>query len=209
MHVSEIQKRELKLQQHRRDGNVGSGGIQYKIQSVLQEVQTVLGKVDPGEVEKLIEELLRAKTIVVCGAGRVGMMTSCFGMRLGHLGLKAFTWGDSTVPGLGPDDLLLVSSGSGETQTVYHLVEVAKENNVRIALITGNPDSRMGRLANTIVRIPAPSKVKSIEGFTSIQPMTTLNEQCLLLFFDSLALLLMERMGENHDTMWTRHSNLE
>jgi hypothetical protein len=39
--------------------------------------------------------------------------------------------------------------------------------------------------------------------------MTTLNEQSLGLFFDTVVLLLMEKMGESHDTMWARHSNLE
>lgn len=180
-----------------------------KINVVLGEGKTVLDKIDPNQVEALLQDLLKAKTIVICGAWRVGMMTSCFGMRLGYLGLRAFTWGDSTVPSLGSDNLLLVSSGSGETQTVYHLVEIAKQNKIRVALVTGNPDSRMGHLADTLVRIPAPPKIKTLEGFTSVQPMTTLNEQCLLLFFDSLALLLMERMDESHDTMWARHSNLE
>jgi len=39
--------------------------------------------------------------------------------------------------------------------------------------------------------------------------MTTLNEQSLGIFFDSIVLKLMEKMGESHDTMWGRHSNLE
>jgi D-arabinose 5-phosphate isomerase GutQ len=39
--------------------------------------------------------------------------------------------------------------------------------------------------------------------------MTTLNEQCLGIFFDAVVLLLMEKMNETHDTMWARHSNLE
>jgi D-arabinose 5-phosphate isomerase GutQ len=67
----------------------------------------------------------------------------------------------------------------------------------------------MGKIADSIVQIKAPSKTKSIEGFASIQPMTTLNEQCLGIFFDALVLDLMEKMKETHDTMWARHSNLE
>ena len=42
-----------------------------------------------------------------------------------------------------------------------------------------------------------------------MQPMTTLNEQSLSLFFDALVLKLMDKMNETHDTMWARHSNLE
>ena len=132
-----------------------------------------------------------------------------FAMRLGHLGLKAWMIGDATIPEIGKGDLLLVASGSGETQTIYDLVEIGKKVGTHIVLVTGNPESRMGKLADTIVQIKAPSKTKPIEGFSSIQPMTTLNEQSLGIFFDAVVLLLMDKMGETHDTMWARHSNLE
>jgi hypothetical protein len=39
--------------------------------------------------------------------------------------------------------------------------------------------------------------------------MTTLNEQCLWLFFDAMVLEIMQKTWETHDTMWARHSNLE
>lgn len=183
--------------------------IQKHIENILSEIRKVLGQVDEEQVEKLAKEILSANKIVVCGAGRVGMATRGFGMRLGHFGLNAFTLGDSTVPAIGSGDLFLVSSGSGETQTIYDLVEIAKKNQAHVALVTGNPESRMGKLADTIVEIKAPSKTKAVEGFASVQPMTTLNEQCLGLFFDALVLKIMEKTNETHESMWERHSNLE
>ena len=86
---------------------------------------------------------------------------------------------------------------------------IAKKNNSKILAVTGNPESRIGKLADSLVQVTAPSKTKQVDGFISIQPMTTLNEQSLGLFFDTVVLLLMEKMGESHDTMWARHSNLE
>ncbi len=166
-------------------------------------------KVKEEEIKSLIKELLRANTIVVAGAGRVGMASRGFAMRLGHLGFKSFAIGDTTVPAIHKGDLLLVCSGSGETQTILDLVTIAESNRSRIALITGDRKSRMAKLANTIIAIEAPSKTKKIDGFRSIQPMTTLNEQCIQIFFDSIVLLLMAELGESHKTMWRRHSNLE
>lgn len=183
--------------------------MQKVIKNILRELEQVLCQVDQSQVDMLMQELVSAKTIVACGAGRVGMMTRAFVMRLGHLGFRAFMLGDATVPALSHLDVLLVSSGSGETQTIYDLAVIAKNNKARICLITGNPDSRIGRLADVIVQIKAPSKTKSIDDFHSIQPMTSLNEQSLILFFDALVLLLMEKLGETHETMWLRHSNLE
>jgi 6-phospho-3-hexuloisomerase len=180
-----------------------------KIKNIIDEISIVLQKVDETQVDQLINEILSANKIVVCGAGRVGMAIRGFGMRLGHLGFNAYTLGDSTVPSIANNDLLIVASGSGETQTIFDLVSIAKKNNAKIAAVTGNSESRIGKLANVIVKIEAPSKTKKVDGLVSIQPMTTLNEQCLGIFFDAVVLKLMETMGETHDTMWNRHSNLE
>jgi 6-phospho-3-hexuloisomerase len=183
--------------------------MQNNIQLILGEIDSVLKQIDESETKQFIKEIRSAKKIVSTGAGRVGMALRGFTMRLGHLGLSAHIVGDATVPSVGAGDLLLVASGSGETQTIVDLVTIAKKNGCRIALVTGNPSSRMGQLADTIVRLSAPSKTKSIDGFVSLQPMTTLNEQCLGLLFDAIVLSMMEQMNETHDTMWARHSNLE
>lgn len=180
-----------------------------KIRTIGKEMNFVLEKIDEREVRILIEDILKAKRIVGCGAGRVGMATRAFIMRLGHFGKNAYFIGDTTVPSIGAGDLFLAASGSGETQTIYDLAEIAKKNWARIALITGNSESRIGKLADTIVQMKAPSKTKSVEGFSSVQPMTTLNEQCLGIFFDALVLEIMDKTSETHDTMWARHSNLE
>ena len=183
--------------------------MKNKLKIILEEVSTVLNKVEDFQVEEMISEILNSNKIVVCGAGRVGMAIRGFGMRLGHLGFTAFTLGDSTVPGIANGDLLIVASGSGETQTIFDLVSIAKVNNVRIVVVTGNPESRIGKLAHVIVKLEAPSKTKKVDNFTSNQPMTSLNEQCLGIFFDAVVLQIMDKIGENHDSMWNRHSNLE
>jgi 6-phospho-3-hexuloisomerase len=183
--------------------------MKQKIDQILGEINLVLSKVNELEVEQMLLQIQLAEKIVVCGAGRVGMAIRAFGMRLAHLGLNAYSLGDSNVPSISNKDLLIVASGSGETQTIVDLVQIAQRNGSSIIAITGNPESRIGKMANIIVKIEAPSKTKEILGFRSIQPMTTLNEQSLGIFFDAATLELMDKMGESHDTMWARHSNLE
>lgn len=183
--------------------------IKENIKLILNEISTVLSKIDEQQVDDMISSIISANKIVAIGAGRVGLATRGFAMRLGHFGLNAYMIGDATIPSIGEGDVLLVSSGSGETQTIYDIVEIAKKNKAKIALVTGNCDSRMGKLADVVVKITAPSKTKAIDGFASAQPMTTLNEQCLVIFFDAVVLRLMEKLNETHDTMWARHSNLE
>lgn len=183
--------------------------IGNNIKQILQEIDSVLVLTNEKEVDTFIQQILKADKIVTAGAGRVGMAIRGFSMRLAHLGMNSHHLGDATVPSVGGEDLFIVASGSGETQTIYDLVCIAKKNNTPIALITGNPESRMGKEASVIVQIQAPSKTKSVGVLHSIQPMTTLNEQCLWIFFDAVVLSLMEKMNETHDTMWARHSNLE
>jgi 6-phospho-3-hexuloisomerase len=178
-------------------------------QAILSEIKTILSDINEEEVAKLLEEILQAKTIIVYGAGRVGMAIRGFGMRLGHLGFEAYTLGDSTVPHIGSGDLLLLASGSGETQTVFDIAVLGKKNNARLALITGRKDSRIGKIADTLVQLNAPSKVNASQNIASIQPMTTLNEQCLQIFFDTLVILLMEKTNQKGEDLWKRHSNLE
>jgi 6-phospho-3-hexuloisomerase len=174
------------------------------IKLILEEIDNALDKISGKQVNAFIDEIIRADRIVVVGAGRMGMMSKAFAMRLFHLGFSASFLGDSNIPNIGEDDLLIVASGSGETQTTYDLVR--RGSIAKVCLITANPKSRIGKLADVIVKIKAPTKLKRIK---TIQPMTTLMEQCVVIFFDAVVLELMKRVEETHKTMLERHSNLE
>ena len=178
---------------------------------ILGEIANVLSQVDENEISKFVDLFKRhpSSRFVVVGAGRMGYAAKGFAMRLGHLGYQAWTLGDSTVPHIGHGDFLIVASGSGNTQTIYDVSKKAKENGANIVIITNNPSSRIGKLASTVLVLPNNNNKESTSQRTSQQPMTTLNEQCLGLLFDSIVLMIMDETGETHDTMWNRHSNLE
>jgi 6-phospho-3-hexuloisomerase len=183
--------------------------IHEGIRLALGEIESVLMHVDQESVMRMVKVLRKARRIVTIGAGRVGLATKGFAMRLGHLGFAAYALGDMGVPALGAaGDVVVVASGSGETPTIAVLAETSKESGATLILLTANPASRMGRIADVVVQIPAPNK--ATQGrVSSRQPMTTLNEQCLQIFFDSLVLVLMQELGETAKSMHARHSNLE
>jgi 6-phospho-3-hexuloisomerase len=176
---------------------------------ILNEISNVLKSTNQDEVKNLIDTIINSNTIITCGAGKVGMAIRGFCMRLGHFGFKAYHIGDATLPSIGIGDLLIVASGSGETQTIYDLTSIAKKNGAKVFVVTSNAESRIGLLSDATLILNAPSKTKNVDGLTSIQPMTTLNEQCLTILFDSIVLNIMDITGETHETMWNRHSNLE
>jgi len=178
-------------------------------ETALSEIRSVLDAVDPLEVEHLLEAILGAGRVFVAGAGRMGLMSRAFVMRLMHLGLQAHMVGDTTTPAIRPGDLLLANSGSGHTSIVHHAVSRAKQHGASIAACTAHPDSPIGRLADVIVRVPAPSKVQGSGEKKTSQPMGNLSEQCLLVLLDAVSWMLQERLGFTEEEMWARHANLE
>lgn len=176
---------------------------------ILKEIRSVTDKVDQKEVDCLIQSILQAKKITTCGAGRMGMMTRAFAMRLRHLDFDSYHIQDCNIPRFGKGDLVIAASGSGETKTILALVEVAKKHDATVALVTSRPQSSMGALADVVVYLPSLSKIQDEASPSSIQPMTTLTEQASLIFWDTLVLLLMQKMNQTHDMLKQRHSILE
>jgi 6-phospho-3-hexuloisomerase len=189
--------------------NMSEPLVQALANQVLSEIRSVLNTVDEDSVQQLVDAILKARQIIVYGAGRMGIVSAAFAMRLAQLGFRSYVLGESTTPAVGEGDLLILSSASGETQTVYDVAVLGKNAGVRIALITARLDSRIGQLADIIVQLPAPNKIEMTEEPRSIQPMTTLAEQGLLILLDVVVLLLMRATHQTSEDLWKRHRNLE
>ncbi|MFD1678042.1 6-phospho-3-hexuloisomerase [Alicyclobacillus fodiniaquatilis] len=176
---------------------------------ILAELSRVIRSVSEANTKQFVESILLAKRIFVAGAGRSGFMSRAFAMRLMQMGFETYVVGETVTPNIAQGDLLVLGTGSGETKSLVQIAEKAKELSASIAIVTIFPESTIGKLADTCVRIPARPKDGSDDGYKSIQPMGTLFEQSLLVFFDAAILKLMAARGTNSDTMFTRHANLE
>jgi 6-phospho-3-hexuloisomerase len=183
--------------------------IQKQFRQIFSELTTVLSKVKQAEVELFIKEIIKAKRIVTLGAGRMGFVSQAFAMRLSHLGKTAYFYQDSNTPHLNKGDLLVVNSGSGETESIYRLSLRAKETGAHLVLVSAKPQSRIGLLADLVVKVEAPVKTDTKPKVKSKQPMTTLNEQALGLFYDALVLELMAATKQTEADLWRRHTILE
>ncbi|MCP6043014.1 SIS domain-containing protein, partial [Klebsiella pneumoniae] len=76
--------------------------------------------------EKAVDGILRAKKIFVAGGGRSGFMAKAFVMRMMHVGLDVYVVGETVTPNLEVDDIFIVGSGSGETQSLAAMTKKAK-----------------------------------------------------------------------------------
>lgn len=174
--------------------------------SIVEELRRAVDKISVDETEQLVNQILNAEKVFVAGAGRSGLMGRAFAMRLMHLGIQAYVVGETVTPGIGPGDLLIIGSGSGETQSLIGMANKAKHMGATVALVTIHPNSTLGRLS---VTVQLPGSAKDSEGRESIQPMASLFEQMLIIIFDAVVLRLMDQMGQNTGQMFGRHANLE
>ncbi|WP_142826688.1 6-phospho-3-hexuloisomerase [Planococcus soli] len=177
-------------------------------EEILAELNQTLTLIDDTEAEKLVAGILQAQKIFVAGGGRSGFMAKAFVMRMMHVGLDAYVVGETVTPNLEPGDIFIVGSGSGETQSLAAMTEKAKDIGALVVAITINPQSTIGSLADITIEIPAQAKADGASG-KSIQPMGSLFEQSLLLFYDAVILRFMDKKGLESDTMYGRHANLE
>ncbi len=182
------------------------------LRAILDELAANRGRVDGAQLDRLAGELLGARHVFLAGAGRSGAAVRGFASRLMHLGLRVSLVGDITSPHSAPGDLLVVGSGSGETGTLLAVAGKAASAGVRIALVTMDEDSALGRLADVVVVLPgvSPKLRDAARGpVASVQPMGSAFEQMSWLVYDAVVLELMERTGQRTDTMFGRHADLE
>ena len=177
---------------------------------IINELEETMGKVDADDVNKLIEEIEKAEKVFFVGVGRVLLSLESVAKRLAHLGVDCYIVGQVTEPAITEDDLLIVGSGSGETTFPVAIAEKAKNYNATVFHIGRNPDCSMSEYSDFFVRIPA-SDIPELEvaGVESVQPMTSLFEQALLLFGDTVALMMAREMDIEMEELWEYHANLE
>ena len=176
---------------------------------IAEEISTTLGQIDSESVEELLAEIKKADKVFFVGVGRVLLSLKAVAKRLAHLGIKTYVVGQVTEPAITENDLLLVGSGSGETAFPLIIAKKAKQQKARVAHIGANPDCSMKEFSDVFVRIPVSTKLQLPNEIPSIQPMTSLFEQSLLLLGDTLALMLIKEEDIDMPKLWEYHANLE
>src|SRR5690242_20696995 len=108
--------------------------IKNVLSAIPAELAACLGRVDENEVARAVDALASAPRIFVAGAGRSGLATRGFAMRLMHMGKQVYIVGDTTTPGIASGDLLVIGSGSGRTASLLGAATKAKDLGASVAL---------------------------------------------------------------------------
>ncbi|MED4096944.1 6-phospho-3-hexuloisomerase [Peribacillus simplex] len=176
---------------------------------IIKELNRSVDLIANEEAEKLVNGILESKKVFVAGAGRSGFMAKSFAMRMMHMGIDSYVIGETVTPNFEKEDILIIGSGSGETKSLVSMAEKAKSIGGKIATVTIFPDSTIGQLADITIKLPGSPKDQSEGDYKTIQPMGSLFEQTLLLFYDASILRFMEKKGLDTNNMYGRHANLE
>jgi 6-phospho-3-hexuloisomerase len=183
-----------------------SHSFQKLADTILNEIGAVVGLMDENEIRNMTDAILDAKRIFVTAEGRTGLLVRAFAMRLMQMGLEVFVIGETITPNVKEGDLLIAVSGSGETATTLAVVESSLPKNINLWVITASRESKLAGMASGMLYIPGQTKERSQAQITSIQPLSNLFGQALIIALDIVGLLVMQSRGEADQTMQERHS---
>lgn len=202
-------------------------GVIIKVfkESMLSIASYIVSSVDmikEYQVEEFINALLdmyaKGNKIIVVGAGRSGLVGRAFAMRLMHLGFNVYVLGDTIVPSLRSNDLMVAISGSGRTKLVISVAEAAKSVGSKVVALTTYINSPLAKISDIIVEVPGRTKIsdqndyylRQLMGiYESLAPLGTLFEVVTMVMLDAIIAEIMIRLGKTEEDLKKLHANIE
>ena len=179
---------------------------------IAGQVKKNSSSIDVDQILKLINLIVEIDSnngrIFIYGAGRSGFIGRCFAQRLMHLGIKSCFVSDAVTYRYSEVDLLILVSGSGETTSPKAIAEEAREIGGKVALLTGNINSKIATLSDLVIKVEGKSKEKAISQ-DSLAPFTSLFDISTLSILDSIGASLMVLLGITEDDIDKRHASIE
>lgn len=174
-------------------------------QLIIDKISGILGATDPSYDARLTQMLDNAKRIFVSGAGRSKLVGNFFAMRLVHAGYDVSVVGEIVTPSIKSGDLLIIISGSGETEQLIAFTKSAKKVGADIVLISAKGNSTIGDLADAVFQIGQAEQYGKVVGM----PMGTVFELSTLFFLEATISHIIHEKGIPEEIMRERHANLE
>lgn len=172
---------------------------------IIEKISGILEATDDTYDVKLTRMLDNAKRIFIAGAGRSKLVGNFFAMRLVHGGYDVSVVGEIVTPSIKSGDLLIIISGSGETEQLVAFTKSAKKVGANIVLISAKSDSTIGNMADAVFQIGRSEQYGKVLGM----PMGTVFELSTLLFLEAIVSHLIHEKGIPEEIMRERHANLE
>jgi len=168
---------------------------------IQDRIASSLENLNPKDISDLAKRIQSADRTFLMGRGRTGLVVEMFAMRLAQLGLPVFLISHPTTPALEKTDLLILVSGSGETEPILSAASKARKIGAELFVITQNEGSSLGQLVQDPLIITSPIEdTKVLNG--------TLFEMALLICLDAVVAKLLNLTGQRFEDMSQRHANI-
>mgnify|MGYP002238403797 FL=1 len=105
---------------------------------------------------------------------------------------------------------LIISSGSGETDSLIVMANKAKKAGASVVTVTIHPEASIGKVCESCIVIPGATPKSNLEDTSeSAQPMGNAFEQMSWIVYDAVIMILMKKLGKTEEEMFKNHANLE
>ncbi|BAW31397.1 MAG TPA: SIS domain-containing protein [Methanothermobacter sp.] len=180
------------------------------IKKIMKHSMKAAENIDKKEVQGIVEELAKPRSIFILGSGRSKLIGEAFAMRLAQLELKVHVIGDSTTITPKEGDLIIVISSSGDTDTIIKEVKRLKGKGTTIIGITANKKSKLKEISEFKLYVETGEyrdyKKEIKKGnCDNLTPLGTLYEDTSLLILDGLIATLMEKLGKTEKDLAEAH----
>lgn len=180
------------------------------VDAVLTEIQDVVKGIDGAILDRVAAEIRQARRVFLGGTGRSGLVVRMLATRLLQLGFDACVAGDTMSPAIGPEDLLIACSGTGETDYTHLFATRAVDTGARVVAMTTAPQSRLARAATLCVIVPVNNKEATPEGnVRSVQIGASLFEQAAFILLEAVVATFTMDEPDSETAFRSIHSNME
>lgn len=145
--------------------------VQKVHRSNISTIEKTYGLIDPLTIEKVAQQLIKAKSIHLFGIGGSGTVCEDFQHKLLRIGKTCIYYNDThlqltAVPNMMQEDCAFFISYSGKTKEMVTAAKWTKKLGVQSIAITQSPYNDLGKLVDTVITIPIEEKELRI-GATS------------------------------------------
>jgi len=166
----------------------------------------ILGQISPEVIQRVSSSFFKARRIFVYGAGRSGLVSKAFAIRLVHLGFQTFVIGETIGAPIKKGDLVFLVSGSGETIPAVMTAEITRNIGATLVVVTAKKHSRITQFADIVLTLSAECDDAERK---KLAPLGTLFEASAWILLDSIIAELMNNKKETEESMRSRHATLE
>ena len=118
----------------------------FKYRLAVEALKSVKDRFDYDKLQEVADIIDGANNVFVAGRGRSRQTAMNFGERLGQLGKPVYVVGMPTAPSIKEGDVLVLSSGSGNTATLVDFAKTAKEVGAKCVLLSYNKEAEVSKI---------------------------------------------------------------